>query len=338
MELFHFYCYLSVIYYIFTGKQRSLHYLGQIIFHLALMYLGFEFFHNAFQILSHEYVSLIFIRTILTNPLLGFLLGLGLSAIFRSSNTVVVLVQAAVGIELMLSPTAFLSGAVAIIIGANVGTIFINMLVGYDRLPNVKKANWLHFSFNFSTALLWLFLLPFMIKGVHIVSQELNMGFRWLEVSVFQWQPTIFYSSRWFNIWQLAMAHTLFNITVILVWFPLTILALKLGFSLFSEKEKIGSNGTTYLDRRALQSPALALILATHEINQMANISLEMLKSARLAFLKGQVHLLNGINRDETIVDDLQEQITFYLSALLSQNSLTESQSHRLGRFIAYCQ
>jgi Na+/phosphate symporter len=80
-----------------------------------------------------------------------------------------------------------------------------------------------------------------------------------------------------------------------------------------------------------LQSPALALILASHEINQMAVITQEMLKSARLAFLKGQVHLLDNVYRDEVVVDDLQEQITFYLSALLSQNSLTEAQSRRLA-------
>jgi phosphate:Na+ symporter len=151
-------------------------------------------------------------------------------------------------------------------------------------------------------------------------------------MAVFKWGLTARgFSHRWFDIWQIAMAHLLFNMTVIALWFPLTCLAAKFGYSLFTRKDKSTSNGSTFLDRRALQSPALALILAGHEINHMASITQGMLKSARLAFVKGQRHLLDLIYRDEAAIDDMQEQITFYLSALLSQNSLTESQSHRLA-------
>ena len=314
----------------FYGKKRNWHYLGQVIFNLALMYIGFELFHRAFQVLAFDPTAARLIKSAFANPWLGFLIGLSLATLLRSSNTVVVLVQGIVGVMALFSPS-LIGGAFAIIIGANVGTTIINMLVGLDRLPIAKKANWLHFTFNFLTALFWLALLPIAISGVHAVSSELGSAFQWFEVAVFRWQVPAFAAGRWFNIWELAMAHTLFNTSVILIWLPVSLMASKLGFSLFAEQGKIGVSGTTYLDRRALQSPALALILACHEINQMAMITLEMLKSARLSFLKGQVHLIAGIAGDETIVDDLQEQITFYLSALLSQNSLTESQSHRLA-------
>ncbi len=314
----------------FYGKKRNLHYLGQVVFSFAIMYLGLGIFHQSFQTLTTQPNAAEFITNIVANPWTGFLIGMSLAALLRSSNTVVVMIQGIIGVELALSTPVFLNGAVAIIIGANVGASIINMLVGLDRLPTARKANWFHFSFNLSTALIWLFLLPFGFGIVSWVSQHIHTCFIWMQTSVFQWHTGLV-DSRWFNIWEIAMAHTLFNMSVILIWFPLTILASKSKLLSHTEKGKIGSNGTTYLDRRALQSPALALILASHEINQMALISQEMLKSARLAFLKGQVHLLNGIYRDETIVDDLQEQITFYLSALLSQNSLTEAQSHRLA-------
>ncbi|MGE5583439.1 MAG: Na/Pi cotransporter family protein [Bacillota bacterium] len=314
------------------GKKRNLHYLGQVVFSLALMYLGFEIFHQSFQTLAAHTQAAEFIRGIFLKPWSGFLLGLTLAAVLRSSNTVVVLTQGIIGVDFGLNPSTFLSGAIAIIIGANVGASVINMLVDLDRLSTARKANWFQFSFNMSLALLWLILIPFAFGSVNWVSQHLYTGFQWFKTSVFQWRVTTgFIDTRWFNVWQLAMAHSLFNMSVILLWFPVTIPASKWRFFNHTEKNTIGSDGTTYLDRRALQSPALALILATHEINQMALIALEMLKSARLAFLRGQVHLLDGIYRDETTVDDLQEQITFYLSALLSQNSLTEAQSRRLA-------
>ena len=127
------------------------------------------------------------------------------------------------------------------------------------------------------------------------------------------------------------MAHTIFNLSVVVLWVPITITAFKLGLPLFADHTKLTANESSYLDRRALHSPALALILASHEINQMAALTMEMLKASRLAFSRGQLHLLTNVDRDETITDDYQEQITFYLSALLSQNSLTEAQSHRLA-------
>lgn len=316
----------------FYSKKRNWHHLGQVIFNLALMYLSFAIFHQSFELLASNLSMATMIQGILINPWTGFLFGLVLAIIFRNSNTIVILIQGMVGIELALSSSMFLKGAFAIILGANVGTTIISLLVGLDRFPTARKANWMQFSFNLSTALLWLAFLPFVFSNVNTFCQHLSNSFEWFETSVFRFplSPNLD-TTRWFNVWELAMIHSLFNLSVICLWFPITIAASKLGMPFFIEKGRIGSNGTNYLDRRALQSPALALVLATHEINQMATITQEMLKSARLAFMKGQVHLINSIQRDEQIVDDLQEQITFYLSALLSQNSLTEVQSHRLA-------
>lgn len=319
----------------FFSKRRNLHYLGQVIFSLALMYLGFSIFHQSFQIIVANSQAAVFLKTIFLKPWYGFLLGLSLAALFRSSNTMVAMTQAIVGVELGLPTPLFLSGAFAVVIGANVGTTIINMLIGLDRLAIVKKANWLHFSFNMTTGLFWLAFLPFAYQLVEHTSLICSSCFQWFQTSIFQWPAAANHSpDRWFNVWQLALAHSLFNMSVIVLWFPITIIASKIGFGAVTERTKFGSNGKTYLDRRALQSPALALILATHEINHMAALTLEMLKMARQAFLKNQLHLLDSIEKNEVIVDDLQEQITFYLSALLSQNSLTEAQSRRLANLL----
>lgn len=315
------------------GKKRNLHYIGQILFNLGLMYLSFEIFHYAFEVFGTQLRAVAFLKTLLVNPWLGFFLGLSLAAIFRSSNTVVVLVQSMVGVELALSNQDFLIGAFAIVIGANVGTTIINMIIGMDRLPVVRKANWFHLAFNLSTAILCLAILPWAYLTVHGVSVQMSSSLQTFTRTVFNLSWSVdTAANRWFNIWQIAVAHSLFNMVVICLWFPLTYVAAKCGLPILADNSKIGANtAATYLDRRALQTPALALILACREIKQMADITQGMLKSAKLAFTKNQMHLLDCISRDEVIVDDLQEQITFYLSALLSQNTLTEAQSHRLA-------
>ncbi len=314
------------------SKRRNQHYFGQILFCFGLMYLGFTMMHQAFLQLSQANVSLMTIKGILTHPWLGFGLGISLAALLRSSNLVVVLTQGLIGVALGLDTPAFLSGAVATIVGANVGKIIINMFAGLDRLPNVRKVNLLQFIFTLITGLTWLLFLPQFVTLIVQLAQDLNYGLTLFQKVVFRWKVVSNTEiTGWFGVWVLALAHTLFNFNVILIGFPFTLLGAKHGLPLLSDKVKIGSNGKTYLDRRALQSPPLALILASHEINQMATLSQEMLKTSRTAFLKGQTQLLSSIERDEMIIDDLQEQITFYLSALLSQNSLTETQSHRLA-------
>jgi phosphate:Na+ symporter len=314
------------------GKRRNWHYLGQVLFNLALMYLSFSIIHQSLQLLTMNLRTMVVFSQFLVSPWLGFLLGMGIAAIFRSSNTVVVLAQAMVGINLACARYEFLIGAYAIVIGANVGATIINMLLGMDRVPTVRKANRFHFLFSLTVGLLWLSFLPVGYLLVKTVSLHLYGYYQVFMMTVFKWGLTAQgLSGRWFDVWQIAMAHLLFNLTVIALWFPLTCLASKFGYAFFARKDKDAENGSTFLDRRALQSPALALILAGHEINHMASITQEMLKSTRLAFVKNQRHLLDLIYRDEAMIDDMQEQITFYLSALLSQNSLTESQSLRLA-------
>jgi phosphate:Na+ symporter len=321
------------------GKNRDWHHFGQVVFNLGLMYIGFQLFQDAFRILINQAESQRFIVALFHNQWLGFLLGLSLAALFRSSNTMVVLIQGMAAIlfiympnmPIPLSQMNTLTGMMAIIIGAGVGASITNLVISFDRLPAVQKVSWLYFLFNVTAAAGWLLWLPRVVMVVEGISKGIRSGFFWFGTMVFKWDPAALSPGNWFRIWELAMGYSIFCLTVILLWFPITVLFSKRGFGFSTEKGRVNTNGATYLDRRALQSPALALILAGHEINQMATIALEMLKSSRLAFLKNQVHLISSINRDENIVDDLQEQITFYLSAILSQNSLTEAQSHRLA-------
>jgi phosphate:Na+ symporter len=68
------------------GKRRNWHYLGQVLFNLALLYLSFSIFHQSFQLLTMNLYMTAVLRQFLVNPWLGFLIGVGIAALFRSSN------------------------------------------------------------------------------------------------------------------------------------------------------------------------------------------------------------------------------------------------------------
>lgn len=322
---------LLLIGYLFSiFKRRNWHSLGQVIFYLALMYLGFSMLHQSWVDIAGEPATAPFLRELILNPWLGFLLGLFVTFILRCSTTTVVITQGLVGVELALAFPVFLNGAAALIIGACVGRSLHNIFSGgLDRFTTTKRPALLLFGFNLLMGMIWLIFLPDAVQAVMVISKQAGFYFIWFATKVLQW-PVSFKSDYWFNVWQLAMVYSLFNLSLILFGYLTSGIISRFNLKFFM-KGRIGANDRTYLDRRALQNPTLALILASHEISQMAAFTQEMLRSARLAFVKGQMHLLNSVRRDETIVDELQEQITFYLSALLSQNSLTEAQSHRLA-------
>ncbi len=324
----------------FFAKRHTWHYIGQIIFSLGLVYLSFFMLYETFLVVNQNHLLIGIIKNIFSNPWLGFLIGFVLTTLLRNSNLVIVLLQAMVGVCLILPNEFFLSGAIAVIIGANIGSTIINMIGGIEWTVAAKRANWLHFWFNLSTGLVWIIFLPFFTKTtIWLAGIGGDLVF-WMGQEVFGWPLSfiqqIVNQQQLIYVWQLVIGHVLFNLSVSLFWLPLTLWLNRLKIAWFAETKKgrTAYGKKSFLDRRALQSPALALVLVLHEINEMAKLTQEMLKLAKGAFLKGQTNQFDHIERYEEIIDTYQERITAYLSALLAENTLTEGQSHQTANLL----
>ena len=135
---------------------------------------------------------------------------------------------------------------------------------------------------------------------------------------------------------QIANAHTIFNITVGLVFLPFTTILAHYVYKVLPDK-KIEEGiipVTWHLDDKAISTPALALDLAKSEILRMAKILGRMLDKIIEPFINNdnlqdeiypQFSLVEGVEMREEKLDYLDVKIIKYLRKI-GQQELSENQ------------
>jgi phosphate:Na+ symporter len=129
---------------------------------------------------------------------------------------------------------------------------------------------------------------------------------------------------------QLANAHTIFNVTNVLlfVWFlrPID----RLLHRLVPDRETAAPvSDPVFLDPELHGTPALALGAAARELRRLGDLVLAMLAQAPSAVLAGPRGEIERVEAADTDVDTLYDHIIGYL-ARLSEEPLRESESQRL--------
>lgn len=239
------------------------------------------------------------IKYISDKPLLGVLVGTILTGLIHSSTTITVLCIALAGVGLMPLP-----GAVAIILGANVGTCVTAMLSSIGSNLGARRVAVAHLVFNIVGVLL---VLPF------------------IDIAVVPWIRSI---SPHDIQRQIANFNTFFNVASTLVAIPFTAYFVKFIKWMVPGEEKTISYGPRFINVKLMATPSLALEQATQEIVRMLDIAKGMVVMTRNILYKKDRSLISSVQDDESTVDSLQMSITKYLTTL-TQKSLSEDQAKR---------
>jgi phosphate:Na+ symporter len=133
---------------------------------------------------------------------------------------------------------------------------------------------------------------------------------------------------------QIANAHTLFNVATALCFLPLLGLGARLVAQLFPGGGGREQFGPRYLDRRAVESPALAFGNAQREFLRMADIVADMVKDCLRCLEQNDLDLAADIEARDDKVDILNREIRFYL-ARLGQEAMTPDQAERQMELIS---
>ena len=201
--------------------------------------------------------------------------------------------------------------ALPILFGDNIGTCITAVLAGIGASLSAKRTALAHVLFNVFGTVLGLILLPLFSRFVI-------------------WLTPYGGVSR-----LIANAHTSFNILNTLVWLPMAGLLSKVVVSLCPGEEVIIEHGPKYIDKRMLRTPSAAIQLSVKELVRMAKIAQEMVNdSSKALFSDSPDSLLKTVSSHEEIVDDLQNEIILYLSTLMAQGSLTQSQSTQVAAML----
>ncbi len=248
---------------------------------------------------------------VFSNPILGMIAGLILTAIIQSSS-------ASVGILQALCATGSLSYATAlpIIMGQNIGTCVTALLSSIGTSKNARRAAIVHLYFNLIGTVVFM-----------IVFYSLNalIGFSFMNVSA---EP--------FGI---AVIHTIFNVFATCLLLPFSQLLEKLAYLTIKEdiSEHIAvryiDEDIKVLDSRFMNNPALAMEQCRRVIFHMADTVKQSYEQA-VGLLEGyNEEVVSGVVQMEKDVDRYEDVLGTYLLKLTGRE-LSERDSQALTLYL----
>ena len=191
----------GVLVWLLARRERTRQ-LGLAVFSFGLLFDGIEVLSGAMAPLAEHPVFLRWMTQVRHTPLLGLLLGTGMTLVVQSSSATIAVLQRAAqqagpdGIHSVLG----LAGAVPVLLGDNIGTTVTALLACIGQGKDAARAALAHSCFNLSGSLLAAVLLPWFVRLVELISPK---------------GPELEVISR-----QIANAHTAFNVCCALLWLP----------------------------------------------------------------------------------------------------------------------
>ena len=289
---------IGVILYM-SGKEKKKD-IGEIMVGFAVLMFGMETMSGAVEPLADvpEFTNVL---TMFHNPILGVLVGAGLTAIIQSSS-------ASVGILQALSVTgAFTYGSVIpIILGQNIGTCVTAMISAVGANKAAKRTAFVHLYFNIIGAIL--FLTAFYILN-----------------AIFHFE----FVTETVGVAGIALIHSIFNLVTTLVLLPFIHGLEKLAYLTIpeSEEEKSAKEDVfAVLDERFLSRPSFAIEQCKTLVNQMAEITRESFLEAMECVNTRSADQIADVIAKENRVDIYEDKISAYLTKLNSGDiSYTDS-------------
>lgn len=228
--------------------------------------------------------------TNLKNPVLGILAGFIITAIVQSSS-------ATTGMLLALAAAGLVSdvgSVLPILFGQNIGTCVTAMISSIGASKTAKRAAFMHLTFNVLGTAIFMTLLLFLPIS------------NWIEMSAVGDIPR-----------QIANAHTLFNIVNTIVLFPFATVIVKISETVIRGKDE-EVEGLKYLDSRIIETPSIAVVMASKEVLRMGKIVNESLNRSKNAIINLDAKDLEYVLKKEKQINALERDIIQYLSELLN--------------------
>jgi len=292
---------LGVVMVLFV-KRRVYNNLGRGILGFGLLFLGISIMGSELSSLRDIPGVVDLLAKFGQYRLLGVVAGALFTGIIQSSSATTAIVIVLAGRGLLN-----LDAAMAMVLGANIGTCITALLASIGTGLNARRAAMAHLIFNVTGAVIFFFFLTPFTGLIRTITGRLAS--------------------------QVAWGHTLFNVVNTLLFLPFLPAFVKLITKIVPGQEVVREAGPTYLDRNLLKTPSLALGAAERELGRMADLALEMVDDTMHMLVKNDLGILRKIARKEDVVDELEKDIAVYLSEM-SQYGLTLEQSRLVASYL----
>lgn len=291
---------------VMVGKKQKYKTLGEILLGFCILFTGMFNMEAAVSPLSEspEFANLF---ASFSNPVIGVLVGAGVTAIIQSSS-------ASIGILQALSSTGIItwSSAIPIILGQNIGTCITPILASIGASKNAKRTAAVHLSFNIIGTFIFL-------VGIYTIQSISPFSF---------WELPI-------DKGGIANFHTLFNICVTFMFLPFVGLLEKMVVRLIPDQQTADEvdDPAIALDDRLLTSPGLAIQHCRDAVLQMGKLARKNF-SASVRQLEQYNHKeAEKIREREDTIDRLEDRLGNYMLKI-PQDNLTEQSSATISALL----
>ena len=271
-----------------VGKRRATKDVASIVVGFGLLFVGIDNMSSAMSGLKEVPAFTQLFVSLGSNPILGILVGAGVTAVIQSSSASVGILQ-----SLAVAGLIPFNSAVYIIMGQNIGTCVTAMLSSMGAKKNAKTAALMHLLFN--------------IIGTVIFSVASIAFFQIVNPS---WGRDMITAT------QISTVHTAFNIATTLLLFPASNLIIKLAKKIGRVNEEEQDDRVVSLDDRMLQTPTIALQATMREVGRMGDLVKDTLDVARRVLFTKTKEDIRLLRDDEDKVDKMCAAISDYVIKL----------------------
>ncbi|HNZ52870.1 MAG TPA: Na/Pi cotransporter family protein [bacterium] len=301
----------------FFSKNKTWQYMGEILFGFGILFLGMSTMKDGFAPLknSEQFISLF--KSIdghtYSSVILGVFVGTLTTSVVQSSSAVV-------GIVIALASQGLVNfdGALAIVMGSNIGTTMTGILASIGGSVNAKRAALAQTLFKTAGVIIILTVFYPFKDLVDMITPGLSTE-----------KLTI----------HIAMGHTVFNIINLIIFLPLVGPLAKLVNALFTDNAKNEDDlpeNFISIDYNMIETPSMAIMESEKELLVMSEYvinSMNLLKQMPHKDPEKTVEICDVILKNEDRIDKYQFYITQFLLSL-SSRALTLKDANIVGSYI----
>ena len=268
----------------FTKKTKTIT-IGEILTGFGMLFIGMDLMETALSPLRESpLMGELFVK-FGSNPILGIIVGAGVTAIIQSSS-------ASVGILQALSVTGAISwaSAIPIILGQNIGTTITAMLSVIGASKNARRTAIAHLYFNVIGTIVFT-VAVFVIQGMGIGDF---------------WDNPI-------NKSGIANFHTIFNVTMTVLFLPFIGLLEKLCMKTIPADGTEIDSDTSELAPGLVSNPIAAISASELILKKLMGVTADCVKCSLERLNGGDLKLGERISEQNTAIFRMEDNLRIYL-------------------------
>ena len=295
---------------LFVSKTDVSRAAGEALLGFGLVFFGIHIMSETMYPFR-SYQPFIDLLLTLKNPVFGILVGTAFTALIQSSS-------AFTGILIALAQQGLLGmeAGIPLLFGANIGTCITATLASLGASREAKRVAAAHTLFKVGGILIFVWFIGPLAELVRMISPDAPAGLTGMAANA-AIVPR-----------QIANTHTLFNVAVTIIFFPLVSLMARLVEWLLPDKsegveaEASGAPvwATHHLNLGLLSTPVLAIEQARRVTLRMAEVVRGMLADIMPAFITNDTSAANDLLQRDNQVDFLQRETADYLTQINRSN------------------